>query len=211
MDQSNATFDNTLNSTLETTEIGTNSTKVDETTADDDNDDGDAESDTKDEPVDTTVNDNDNENDIVTESTDINSTTNMVNNSHQPIAIDFIYVAFIKLWILKWTDFQENNESVADGEVAIAAAIADVSEPTSSEPDVQSTKFIEKNPEKALIEKVIEKAEAVSTTVGDNVHTDTKTDMKTDDKKLSRSGRIIKNPKYVTICKVSVVRIKIKI
>lgn len=74
MDQSNATFDNTLSSTLDTTEIDPNSTKVDESTVNEDNDDADAESDTKDEPVETTVT----ENDIVTESTEINNTNTMV-------------------------------------------------------------------------------------------------------------------------------------
>lgn len=75
MDQSNATFDHTLNSTLETSEIGANSTKVDESSAFDDDADADAESDTKDEKVETT----DTENDIVTESTNINNSNNMVN------------------------------------------------------------------------------------------------------------------------------------
>lgn len=76
MDKSNATFDNTLNSTFETTAIGSNSTKVEDTTIDDDNDDAEDESDTKDEPAETTTTVTDN--DIVTESMDMESSTNMV-------------------------------------------------------------------------------------------------------------------------------------
>lgn len=74
LDKSNATFDNTLNSTIETTDVGSNSTKVDESTVYDDIDDAEVESDTKDEPAETTVDDND----IVTESTEINNSNNMV-------------------------------------------------------------------------------------------------------------------------------------
>lgn len=75
LDNSNATFDNTLSSTFETTEVGSNITKVDESTVYDENDDAEVESDTKDEPAETTVADDD----IVAESTEINNTsTNMV-------------------------------------------------------------------------------------------------------------------------------------
>lgn len=47
LDKSNATFDSTLNSTLDTTELDTNSTKIDETIVEEDNGDADVESDTK--------------------------------------------------------------------------------------------------------------------------------------------------------------------
>ncbi|XP_055317671.1 hepatoma-derived growth factor-related protein 2-like isoform X2 [Sitodiplosis mosellana] len=43
LDKSNATFDNTLNSTLDTTGFGGNSTKIDESQIEDDNDEGEAE------------------------------------------------------------------------------------------------------------------------------------------------------------------------
>lgn len=77
MDRSNATFDNTLSSTFENAEVSSNSTKVDESIAYDDNDDAEVESETKDEPTETTVNDND----VVTESTEINNSNNMVNKT----------------------------------------------------------------------------------------------------------------------------------
>lgn len=75
MDKSNATFDNTLSSTFETTEVGSNSTKADESIVYEDNDDAEVESDTKDEPAETTIADNE----IVTDSTEINNSNNMVN------------------------------------------------------------------------------------------------------------------------------------
>lgn len=49
MDKSNATFDSTLNSTLDTNELGGNSTKIGESTIENDVDEADVESDTKDE------------------------------------------------------------------------------------------------------------------------------------------------------------------
>lgn len=89
MDKSNATFDNTLSSTFDTTEVGSNSTKVDESTVyedDNDNDDAEVESDTKDEPAaETTVADND----IVTESTETNNSNNMVSKWNEFSRHDF--------------------------------------------------------------------------------------------------------------------------
>lgn len=56
MDKSNATFDNTLNSTLDTTGLGANSTKIDDTIIEEENDVVEADE-NKDEGVDT-ANDN---------------------------------------------------------------------------------------------------------------------------------------------------------
>lgn len=101
--------------------------------------------------------------------------------------------------------FQENHESVIADDDAVA------SESAPSETDIQSTASIEKEAEKAVAEKLVEKvidkatihkvvekvekAEAVSTTVGDNIQSE----MKSEDKKQSRSGRIIKRTKYVSL------------
>lgn len=96
LDKSNATFDNTLSSTFENAEVSSNSTKVDESIAYDDNDDAEVESDTKDEPAETTANDND----VVTESTEINNSNNMVNkqtNNPLPILSRELYLKFDSL------------------------------------------------------------------------------------------------------------------
>lgn len=83
MDKSNATFDSTLNSTIETSGFGANSTKIDDSQIEDDNDEAEAgpdpepepepeepeaepESDDKDEGVDTA-----NDNEVVSETAEV--------------------------------------------------------------------------------------------------------------------------------------------
>lgn len=202
MDKSNATFDNTLSSTFENAEVSSNSTKVDESIAYDDNDDAEVESDTKDEPAETTVNDND----VVTESTEINNSNNMVNKqTNKQSASNFVTRTLFKIRFFDWAISQDNHDSVIDDAAA--------SEPSPSEADMESLPSpIEKEAETApVVEKIaekaaatptpvhkvekVEKAEAVSTTVGDNVQTDNKAE----DKKHSRSGRVIKKTKYVLL------------